>query len=450
MKNIFKTFMRFLIRLFVLILITAAAVFLGCIPSLLGCKEEWLTSSAIYASILLANLMIITFHIDKKVADMLLKPPTEIPKHVEQKITGLTSPISDAYYDYWSTVASKSYSLKRLQPERRTLRITIGMITMVSGFLFLLPFAFESLPQELFIISFTLMGGGIGIMLLGYFRGILTGLCGMALAAVIVMSGDRVDELIDSSTFAAILLLASLLFAIGFVMFLLVKKINRANFRLPVFEDSDYINIPVKNILTNNAMVCAVTISANTAIPNAEKHYIINKAADIAAYCRRKGITYAGVRATKYDPTVTYIAYCQNRVAAQKLRAHIESSVDGVIIETVIDIDPDYEIYRSLLPDEKTLFRAYNALFADMLENEKSKLKLTFGIFFPNGQTGADELIRSDSSLDFEFDGCNIATANVIGRFEISDINRFTDEFVTLAEQFDASLLPWIIEKADT
>ncbi len=450
MKVIIKKLLRFVIRVSVMILMIAAAVFLSCIPSLLGYKEEWLTSAIMYASIILANIMLIHFRIDKKVADRLLPAPAEAPKPVEHKIAGLRSPISDTYYDYWSTVTSKSYSLRRLRPGQVRLRVMIGMIALICGVMFLLPFAFDDLPHELFIVSFILIAGGVGVTLLGYIRGILAGLCGMALAAVFIMSSERIDELIDNSPFAAILLVVSLLFATGFILFLVLKKINRADFRLPPFEDSGYIKVPVKSVMTNNATVCAVTISANTAIPNVEKHYIVNKAADIAAYCRRKSITYVGLKATKSEPTVTYIAYCQNRIAAQKLRAHIASSVDGEIIKTVIDDDPDYEIYKSLLPDEKTLFRAYNAFFVDMFANREDELKLIFGIYFPDEQNRADELVKSDCSLKFEFDGCNIATAEVTGRFEISEINRFTDEFVTLAEKFDASLLPWIIENADT
>ncbi len=450
MNNKKTVLLRFLIRATVDILILALFVFLACIPILSGCTEAWLNSAIMFASIFSINILLLTVKLDLKIADRILPRQESAAEHDNNtpEIIGLTSPIGDAYYEYWPIFTSPRYSIKRVPPKLRALRMFVGLTAAIFGAAVLIDFVFsDEMEPNALLLSFLLLFGGIGIVSLGYIRGVLSGLCGMALAAVIVMCGDRIEALADTSIFTAIILLVSVLFVFAFLTFLLVRHINRTKFKLPAYDHGSDISVPIRLIKPDKPVVCAVTVKVDSSLPGAEKRYIINKASDIASFCRQKEMTYVGLRATKYDPTVTYISYCSDEKAAEKLKAHIASLIDGEITETLIKSDENYEVYKSLLPDEKALFRAFNALFAPGLEAQpEAQFKLSFAIYFDGDQSKADELLAADCSLKFECgDGENIAEATTAGHFNISDINALTDELVTLAERFDARLLPWVI-----
>lgn len=449
MNNKKTVLLRFLIRAFVDILILALFVFLAYIPILLGCTEARLNSAIMFAGVFLINILFITVKLDLKIADKILPRQGSVAEHDSNtpEIIGLTSPISDAYYEYWPIFASPRYSIKRVPPKLRALRMFVGLGMALFSITLLITFMFsDEMKQDVLLVSFLLLFGGVGIVSLGYIRGILTGLCGMALAAVIVMCGDRIKALADTSIVTALILLVSVLFVFAFLIFLLARHIGRTKFNLPAYDSGSNISIPIRLIKPDKPVVCAVTVNVDPSLPGAEKRYIVNMAADIASFCRRKKMTYVGLRATKYDPAVTYIAYCSDEKSAETLKAHIASLIDSEIAGIVIKNDENYEVYKSLLPDEKRLFRAYNALFAPGLEAQpEAQFKLSFAIYFNGDQSRAEELLAADCTLRFKYDGGNIAEATTAGCFMGSDINFLTDELVTLAERFDAYLLPWVI-----
>lgn len=441
-----KTLIRFFIRLFVIVLCLAFGIFLACLPMLFGFKAEWLTAVTSPAAIILVNLLLIGLHLDRRIADRIL-PKQNIEHHSEP--IGLSTPIAMAYYQYWQVFTSKKYSLRRLMPAAAKARVSTGTALAVLGLLSAAVLAYTEMPDEMLVASAFLMISGVAVIALGYIRGALTGLLSVACASVIFMSIDTIDRLFETSVVTAILLIASLLFVLCFSFHLLLRRINRNEYNLPAFDNGNTLCVPMYSIAPENTVVCEVTLSADTRIPHPERHYIIHKAADISSFCYKNKIVYAGLRATKGEPSLTYIAYCSGEIAAERFKRYIERSVDGEITDVVMRDDPEHEVYKSILPGEKALFRAYNSLFADMLGSEERELTLGFSIILPEDGQKADALLSAECSLKFESKAEGVAEATVKGRFTASDLNALTDEAVELAERFETVLLPWTTEPTE-